>query len=91
MNRIIIGLGAFTLTAAPALAVNPMTDVNLTVQSSGNTRVVRFHNVNDARRACLAGRGMFSNARGRLVCSHPRSAGMVIGAGFDDGRGHTIR
>ena len=75
MNKITMSLCAFAFAATPALARegNPLTGVGVSVESSPGGIRTQFNNANDARAACVAVRGTFSNTpRGGLRCANPR-------------------
>ena len=75
--RIAITFCAALLAATPALARegNPLGGIGVSVEQSGaGITVVRYNNANDARAACMAARGTWSNTSRRgLRCSNPRA------------------
>lgn len=89
MRIVIIGLCAAAFAATPALArdANPIGGVGVSVETSPGGIRVQFNNAADARAACVAERGTFSNTAGRLRCANPgpqfarRGRGICIGRG----------
>lgn len=72
MRIVAISLCAIAFAAGPGLAGVPVGGIGVSVESTGGIRV-QYANANDARAACVAARGTFSNtARAGLRCANPR-------------------
>jgi hypothetical protein len=73
MRLITISLCVVALTAAPAFAKegNPVSGVGVSVENSPGGIKVNYANANDAKAACVAARGTFTNTGGKMVCANP--------------------
>lgn len=56
-------------TNAPAYQAGPAEG-----SAAADGLMVEYNNANEARAACVAARGTFSNTAGRLSCANPRAA-----------------
>ena len=74
--RLAIPFCAALLAAVPAIARegNPIAGVGVSVETdNAGITVVRYNNPNEARAACVAARGTWSNTSRRgLRCTNPR-------------------